>query len=98
MKSKENKEKKERTIPVIYVGETIRHTLKKYNVYTNGIPSNNLEIRNLLEECPKLEKLFIPVHELNDWEQKVKQDGSLELFYYKTVADYFAKKKEKEGV
>ena len=81
----------DRKIPIMYVGETIRHTLKKYSIYTNGIPRDNLEIRNLLEECPKLEKLFIPVHELNNWEAKVKLDGSLERYYYQTVVDYFSK-------
>lgn len=84
-------DKSERKIPYIYVGETIRHVLKKYNVYTNGIPYDNLEIKNLIQECPKLEKLFIPVHELNEWEKKVKQDDSLEQFYRKAVMDYFTK-------
>ena len=86
-------EKSERKVPFIYVGESIRHVLKKYNVYTNGIPYDNLEIKNLLKECPKLEKLFIPVHILNEWEKKVNQDGSLEQFYQKAVTEYFTKKK-----
>ena len=63
----------------------------KYSIYTNGIPYDNVEIKNMIEQCPKLEKLFIPVHELNKWEQKVKQHGSLEQVQVQTVKEFFEK-------
>jgi len=89
---KGNKSKEiERKVPVIYVGDTIKNVLMKYSIYTNGIPYDNVEIKNMIEQCPKLEKLFIPVHELNKWEQKVKQHGSLEQVQVQTVKEFFEK-------
>ena len=84
-------EKEQRKIPVIYVGDNIKNILKKYSVYTNGIPYDIVEIKDMIEKCPKLENLFILVHELNEWEKRVKQHGSLEQIQVQIVKEYFEK-------
>ncbi len=84
-----NKNKKERKTPVIYVGNSIQNVLKKYSVFINGIPYQNTEIKNMIEKCTELEKLFIPVHELNEWEKRAKQKGTLEYMHLQNVNDYF---------
>lgn len=92
METKKTKKYTEHTKPVIYVGENIGNILKQYAVYAKGIPKEQPEIKTLLENCPTLEKLFLPIHQLNDWEQKVKQKGSLEWKRFQMVKAFFKNK------
>ena len=81
----------ERVKPVIYVGTDVGNVLKQYAVYANGIPKEVPEIGKLLKDCEELEKLFLPVHQLNDWEKKVQQKGSLEWILLDRVRKFVGK-------
>ncbi len=80
-------EKKEQRI---YVGPGSVQ-LNQYTVVENEFP---FHIQELIDKCPTIEKLFVPVTKFTEIEPKVGKKGTLEHRDYQKVVDFLNGKGE----
>lgn len=78
-------EKKETVF--IYVGPTNKY-IARYTIYRNGYPTH---LKEQIEEFPLLKSLFIIPEQLNDFEKKVNEIGSVENIWFQEAQKYFGK-------
>lgn len=76
----------EKTQKRIYVGPN-SVKLTKYLVLESDYPTH---IQELAQDCPAIDKLFVPISKIQETEQRIVQKGTLENRYYKE-ADEFLK-------
>lgn len=70
---------------LIYVGPTLKgHTLIKYQVFIGGYP---MHITDVLEACPQIKRLFVPVKDLLQAEKEVATAGTPLNKYYKLALE-----------
>ena len=67
--------------PVIYVGpNSFELMMKKFQVFTGGLP---LYVKRAVEQIPKIERLIVPVSQLEEMRAKIEKSGTYEarIFY-----------------
>ena len=70
---------------LIYIGPTLKgHTLIKYQVFIGGYPTH---IADVLEACPQIKRLFVPVKDLVQAEKDVATAGTPLNKYYKLALE-----------
>ena len=74
---------------VIYCGPSIPSgSLKQYTVYKNGLPEH---LTSLLEKCPEIKELFVPIADLAKTQTAIKQPGSIFYRHYQIVQQFCRK-------
>ncbi len=82
-KTASKKETKKDSEQVIYCGPSLPGgVLFQHAVFLNGVP-DHID----LEKYPTIEKLFIPVSQLNEFEQRLSQTGSAEQAFFHAVKE-----------
>ena len=67
--------------PVIYVGpNSFELMMKKFQVFTGGLP---LYVKRAIEQIPQIERLIVPVSQLEEMRAKIEKSGTYEarIFY-----------------
>lgn len=87
--SKASEEKpKVKQRPTIYVGPNL-NSLSKNKIFKCGelMP----HVQQLIDECPVIKQLIVPVTELGATQEKLKDSSSVESSFYKKVENHFRK-------
>ncbi|MGE7794991.1 hypothetical protein [Lysinibacillus fusiformis] len=69
----------------IYVGPTTKQ-LTQYATFIGGLP---VHMKEHLDKCKVLEKLFIPTKEFESFETQLSDANSVESMLFKKAKDYF---------
>lgn len=77
----------------IYVGPGSIE-LQRYVVVESEYP---VHIAELVEKCPAIDKLFVPIANFTAVEQKIAKTGSLENKKFQEVAEFLAKLRKGEA-
>ena len=78
-----------RQIQLIYIGPNIPGgVLHRYSVFRGGISEH---LNGLIEKCPAIRSLFVPVSQLATVEKALSSIGPAEHTLYREVIAYFAK-------
>lgn len=71
---------------LIYVGPSIPGgILQQYTVYKGGMP---VHINGLVDKCPVLKQLFVPVDNMAGFVQAASQKGTRENIFYQQAIDF----------
>lgn len=70
----------------IYVGPNILGLPKYTVVETTFTP----HINSFIEKCPEIEKLFVPILEMAEVENRTKVKGTLENRYFNTIREFYS--------
>lgn len=70
----------------IYVGPNLLG-LPKYTVIESEFTPH---IKTFIADCPAVEKLFVPIAEMANTEQRLQTKGTLEYRHYHNVLDFIA--------
>lgn len=81
---------RKRNEKLIYIGPNLLQ-MTKYTVLAGGIPKH---VESLLEKCPAVEKLIVPIKRLAISEQKTKKKGTLEHKYYQDVLSFLSESRK----
>ena len=73
---------------LIYIGPNMLQ-LTAYTVIESDVP---VHIQSLIEKCPSIEKLFVPIEKFTALEPKAKTKGTIEHRHFQNVLEYIAKK------
>ena len=74
---------------LIYIGPNIPGgTLHRYQVYRGGIPEH---LAQIIEKCPAIRSLFVPVANFAAAEQALAMTGSAEHTLFREVASFTTK-------
>lgn len=79
---RQTKESANKTL--IYIGPSTKQ-LQRFTVFNNGLSDFANKHK---EKCPALGALFVPVENLNDVQQKLKDSASAESIFYEKVKEY----------
>lgn len=86
-KQKQQNRKKEEQQSLIYIGPTVkRGLLTKHTVYKNGLPKN---IDEHLQKCPQLNRMFVDVTKMTEFENEVNDKTSSMHVFFNAVKTYF---------
>ena len=79
--------------PVIYVGpNSFELMMKKFQVFTGGLP---LYVKRAIEQIPKIERLIVPVSQLEEMRAKIEKSGTYEARTFYDVEKEIGKLKAK---
>ena len=79
--------------PVIYVGpNSFELMMKKFQVFTGGLP---LYVKRAIEQIPKIERLIVPVSQLEEMRAKIEKSGTYEARIFYDVEKEFEKLRTK---
>lgn len=79
--------------PVIYVGpDSFQLMLKKFQVFTGGLP---LFVQRAIEQIPDIQKLIVPIEELENMRAKIAKSGTYEARIFYNVQKEIDKIREK---
>jgi len=76
----------------IYIGPHLVQ-LPKYTVIAEGLPKH---IEAVIEKCPAIKKLLVPIKKLAEAEQKANQKGSLEYRNVQEVLSFLSQQRKGE--
>lgn len=83
-------EKSDHQEALIYVGPSLPGgLLTKYTTFSNGIPDH---LKTHFEKCSAFKQLFIPVSQLPEVENRLKDTTSAESVFYRQTEQYFTRK------
>ncbi|MBQ7578624.1 MAG: hypothetical protein IJT21_10215 [Synergistaceae bacterium] len=81
--------------PVVYTGPNIfAMALQRFQVYRGGLPPY---VKRAIEKIPDIEKLIVPVSELESMRQKINQAGTNESRLFESVRKS-AEKVKRNGI
>ena len=79
--------------PVIYVGpNSFELMMKKFQVFTGGLP---LYVKRAIEQIPQIERLIVPVSQLEEMRAKIEKSGTYEARIFYDVEKEIEKLREK---
>ena len=79
--------------PLIYVGpNSFELMMKKFQVFTGGLP---LYVKRAIEQIPKIERLIVPVSQLEEMRAKIAKSGTYEARIFYDVEKEIGKLKAK---
>lgn len=79
----------------IYIGPTVRAGALRTNAAFTGTRNEVKEyLKEILEEIPQVERLFVPVKRLAESKEKIKDKGTLLNKYYNEIASLNHVKRE----
>jgi hypothetical protein len=73
---------------LIYLGPNIPSIINRFTVYKDGMPKH---LDKNFQDCPDIQKLFVPVAKLSEVLEKINKTGTPYNVWYSTVIE-FAKK------
>ena len=82
---------KQKICQQIYVGPNLLG-LPKYTVVES---TKVAHVQNFVNDCPEIEKLFVPIEKMTETEARIAQKGTLEHRYFNKVAEFKAGKGDK---
>ena len=77
--------KKKKADTLIYCGPSFPGRLQQYSVFRGGVPKY---LDNLIEECPNIKSMIVPISKLAITRDKLNKKGSRENQLYKNILDY----------
>lgn len=90
--SKEDKKSKSEVNkqgPLIYLGPNLPSSmLNRFTVFSNGMPSY---LNKVFEDCPDVQKLFVPVEKLAEVLEKINKTGTPYHTWYGNVTAFVMK-------
>lgn len=76
----------------IYIGPSLLQ-MTTYTVIEGGYPTH---IQSVIDKCPSIQKLFVPVDKFTVLEPKTKQKGTLEYRNYNDVIEFIQNERKGE--